>query len=451
MADDRYYNPAVETLPRADLDALVDERIRATVRYAAEHSPFYRRWFERHEIRPEAIRDHEGLRDLPIISGATIRRYQPPNVTEFCFKSVPWDAVFTVNETSGTSGVPKAFFLTWEDWERYAGKYARFFVSQGFLPGDRMVVCASYGMNVGANTMTLAARDLGVTVIPEGKCTFPVRVMAQYHPTAVIGSVFKLLRLARRMEAEGLPPQEAGVKRLIVGGESFAPASKRYLEEVWGCPVYNNYGSTEGTMCGECTRQAGLHVPEDLVHFDLYDPRLERFVRDGETGRLVYTTLLEPGRRTGTLLLNYDTEDTCRVVSRERCGCGRTHMRIDNPRREAETVLVAGVPLNRVDVEAAVFAPKHIAVLNGEYEAFIYGGDEAGETVLRVSMESLDPAGGDPAAIEESFLSALFRSVPALVDAYEDGSLRILCTLTPPGGLELHRVPGRPKRIVDRR
>ncbi|MDV2481121.1 coenzyme F390 synthetase [Methanoculleus sp. Wushi-C6] len=451
MADDRYYSPAMETLPRADLDALVDERIQATVRYAAEHSPFYRRWFERHKIRPEAIRDHEDLRDLPIISGATIRRYQPPNTPEFCFRSVPWDAVFTVNETSGTSGVPKSFFLTWEDWERYAGKYARLFVSQGFERGDRVVVCASYGMNVGANTMTLAARDLGVTVIPEGKCTFPVRVMAHYRPTAVIGSVFKLLRLARRMEAEGIPPQEAGVKRLVVGGESFAPESRRYLEEVWGCPVYNTYGSTEGTMCGECTRQAGLHVPEDLVHFDLYDPRMERFAPDGESGRLVYTTLLEPGRRAGTLLINYDTEDTCRVVSRERCACGRTHMRIENPRREAETVLVAGVPLNRVDVEAAVFAPEHMASLNGEYEAFIYGGEEAGETVLRVSMETLDPAGADPREVEETFLAALFRSVPALAEAYEDGTLRVLCTLTPPGGLELHRVPGRPKRIVDRR
>jgi coenzyme F390 synthetase len=306
-------------------------------------------------------------------------------------------------------------------------------------------------MNVGANTMTLAARDLGVTVIPEGRCTFPVRVMAHYRPTAVIGSIFKLLRLARRMEMEGIPPQEAGVVRLVIGGESFAPESRRYLEEVWGCPVYNIYGSTEGTMCGECTRQAGLHVPEDLVHFDLYDPGMERFVRDGETGRLVYTTLLPPGGKVGTLLINYDTEDTCSVVSRERCRCGRTHMRIGNPRREAETVLVAGVPLNRVDVEAAVFAPGNMVVLNGEYEAFIYGGDEAGETVLRVSMECIDPARVDPGEVEKTFLSALFRSVPALPAAYEDGTLKIVCTVTPPGGLELHRVPGRPKRIVDRR
>ncbi|KUK63508.1 MAG: F390 synthetase [Methanoculleus marisnigri] len=30
------------------------------------------------------------------------------------------------------------------------------------------------------------------TITREGKCTFPVRVMAHYHPTAVIGSVFNL-------------------------------------------------------------------------------------------------------------------------------------------------------------------------------------------------------------------------------------------------------------------
>lgn len=451
MTGNRYYNQAIETLARPDLDALIDERIHATIRYAKEHSPFYRRWFERHNIRPEAIREHEDLRELPIISGATIRRYQPPHEQEFCFKSVPWEAVFTVNETSGTSGVPKSFFLTWEDWERYAEKYARLFVSQGFEVGDRVVVCASYGMNVGANTMTLAARDIGMAIVPEGKCTFPVRVMEQYRPTAMIGSVFKLLRLARRMEAEGHPPQEAGVKRLVVGGESFAPESRRYLEEVWGCPVYNSYGSTEGTMCGECTRQAGLHVPEDLVHFDLYDPGMNRFVHDGETGRLVYTTLLAPGKRAGTLLINYDTEDTCSVVSRDRCDCGRTHMRIASPRREAETVRIGDIALNRVDVEAAVFAPENMARLNGEYEAFVYGGDEAGETVLRVSMECFDPARVDADEIEETFLAALLRSVPALSGAYEDGTLQILCSVTPPGGLELHRAPGRPKRIVDRR
>lgn len=164
-----------------------------------------------------------------------MRENQPPDNADFLFRSIDWDAIFTLHETSGTSGTPKTFFLTWEDWERYAQKYARIFISQGFRAGDRIVVCASYGMNVGANTMTLAARDIGITIIPEGKCTFPGRVIKYY-------------------------------KRLVVGGESFSEESRAYLAELWGCEVYNTYGSTEGTMCGECTDMNGLHVPEDLVH-----------------------------------------------------------------------------------------------------------------------------------------------------------------------------------------
>ena len=91
---------------------------------------------------------------------------------------MPCADVFTIHETSGTTGVPKAFFLTWNDWEGYAEKYARSFASQGLGHGDRVVVCTSYGMNVGANTMTLAAERLKMTMIPTGKCTFPSRIIS---------------------------------------------------------------------------------------------------------------------------------------------------------------------------------------------------------------------------------------------------------------------------------
>ena len=203
-------------MDRGELDALVEERVRYTVRYAAENSPFYRKWFEKHGVNPGDIKAHEDLLELPIISGETIRENQPPETKEFMFRSAGWEDVFTIHETSGTSGTPKSFFLTWEDWERYAEKYARIFRSQGFGKGDRVVVCASYGMNVGANTMTLAARQVGMSMIPEGKCTFPLRVIETYKPTGIVGSVFKLLNLARRMKAEGIDPQNSGVNKLVV-------------------------------------------------------------------------------------------------------------------------------------------------------------------------------------------------------------------------------------------
>jgi coenzyme F390 synthetase len=444
-----YYNPVIETMERSELDSLVENRIQHTIRYAYKNSPFYRKWFDRHGINPSNIQSHEDLRELPLISGGVIRENQPPNTHGFEFKSISWKNVYTIHETSGTSGVPKSFFLTWDDWLRYAEKYARAFVSQNFGEGDRVVICASYGMNVGANTMTLGAHKINMSIIPEGKCTFPIRIIQNYQPTGIVGSVFKLLRLAKRMKSAGLDPSESSIKQLIAGGESFPEESRNYLEEVWDVPVYNTYGSTEGTMCGECRAKSGLHVPEDLVHLDVYDPQLNDFVNDGECGRIVLTTLLPEGGSTGNLLINYDTDDTTTVVSRDRCSCGRTHMRIMNPQREAETVYVSGFPFNKVDVEQGVFQRDNMEYLTGEYEAFLYGDEE--ETTLRVSMECENSTKCDVESVENNFLETFLKFKPGLRQAHSDGTFNIIFNFTEPEGLEFYKISGRPKRLVDRR
>lgn len=69
-----FFNEAIETMERGDLDALVDERIHYTVTYANEHSPFYRKWFRERGIKAAEIRSHEDLLELPIISGQTTMR-----------------------------------------------------------------------------------------------------------------------------------------------------------------------------------------------------------------------------------------------------------------------------------------------------------------------------------------------------------------------------------------
>ena len=104
------------------------------------------------------------------------------------------------------------------------------------------------------------------------------------------------------------------------------------------------------------------------------------------------------------MLLNYDTEDTSFVISRDKCPCGRTHMRILNPQREAETAWVSGTPFNRVDVEKAVFQRDNMDYLTGEYEAFLYGAEN--EVTLRVSMETKDLNHLDKEMVQENFVKS---------------------------------------------
>ena len=69
-----YFREDIETLPRDELDALVDDRIRYTVKYAYENSPFYRKWFDKTGINYSDVRNHQDLRELPIISGGSYKR-----------------------------------------------------------------------------------------------------------------------------------------------------------------------------------------------------------------------------------------------------------------------------------------------------------------------------------------------------------------------------------------
>ena len=91
-------------------------------------------------------------------------------------------------------------------------------------------------MNVGANTMTIAAQRIGMGIIPIGKCTFDSRILRNYRPTSIVGSVFKLLRLVRRLKAEGIKPGDLAIDKLVAGGESFADESRKYLADQWECP-----------------------------------------------------------------------------------------------------------------------------------------------------------------------------------------------------------------------
>ena len=90
MEKGSFFNDRIERLPRADLDALIDERVRYTVKYAFENSPFYKKWFSDHQINPDTIREHEDLIELPLVSGGVIRTHQPPATEHFLFKSADW-------------------------------------------------------------------------------------------------------------------------------------------------------------------------------------------------------------------------------------------------------------------------------------------------------------------------------------------------------------------------
>jgi phenylacetate-CoA ligase len=119
-------------------------------------------------------------------------------------------------------------------------------------------------------------------------------------------------RLARAvLEGDARPP--AGLKVVVVTGEMFYAFQRREIEEAFGCPVAQEYGSGEvGSMAFQCGAGV-LHVTAENVYLEeAFDPQLP------EGKRLLVTQLhnrLFP-------ILRYEIGDVGTIEDAP-CSCGR--------------------------------------------------------------------------------------------------------------------------------
>jgi len=136
---------------------------------------------------------------------------------------------------------------------------------------------------------------------------------------------------------------------------------RKEIQTRLGLKAIDLYGLSEilgpGVAC-ECEEaQAGLHGWEDHFIFEAIDPDSGKAVAEGEQGELVITTLTKEALP----MLRYRTRDITRL-STERCGCGRSHLRIKRiTGRNDDMLIIRGVNLYPSQVEAALLGVPELA------------------------------------------------------------------------------------------
>ena len=106
--------------------------------------------------------------------------------------------------------------------------------------------------------------------------------------------------------------------------EPLLPEARRTIEEAWGRPVGNGYGTTEGAAAVSCG-QGGMHLNEDLCIFELVD-EAGRPVPPGERCAKLYVTNLA---NLAQPLIRYELTDELRILD-EACPCGTALRRVDD-------------------------------------------------------------------------------------------------------------------------
>lgn len=342
-----FFDEKMETMTRAQIDALQLERLQATVQHCM-NSPFYRKRFEEAGLKPEDIKTLDDIRRIPFTTKQDLRDTYP-----FGMASVPLRECTRLHSSSGTTGTPTVILHTQKDLEEWAAQVARNLWMVGLRPDDVFQNSSGYGMFTGGLGFQYGAERLGMLTIPAaaGNSIRQIKFITDFGTTALHAVPSYVTRLYEVMQSMGVDPRrDTKLKVLAIGAEPHSEEQRRRIEDMMGVKAYNSFGMSE--MCGpgvgfECQEQNGLHFWEDYYIVEIVDPETLEPVPDGEVGELVLTSLC----REAMPLLRYRTRDLTRVLGRT-CPCGRNHVRIDRMRGRSDDMMVLrGVNIFPIQIE----------------------------------------------------------------------------------------------------
>jgi len=329
--------------PAERREALQRERLTELVRHAAQHSPYYGRALAGYD---PAV----GVGSLPVLNKATMMERFDEVVTD---RRLRRDALlehverlrgdelyldrYRAMTTSGSSGRKGLFVYDETGWTTVTGQFLYFSAITGTRPRIPRLRLAAIGgaspahmsrrvaqtMDVGLHRLLSLPVTLALPDLVEGLNRFEPDAMTVYPSMAVL--------LAEEQRSGRL---RLSLQTITTTSELRTPEAAARIEDAFGVPPFNLYGTTEGLWGGECQRHDGVHLFEDDVIVENVD-EAGRPVPDGAPGaRLVVTNLANRVQP----LIRLEIADAMTLTA-QTCGCGRTLRRIERVEGRAEDVV----------------------------------------------------------------------------------------------------------------
>jgi len=287
-------------------------RLRTLVRFAYDHSPYYRESFDRRGAAPAMLREVDDLRRLPTTTREILReRFDD-------LRARPYRRRVERLTTGGSTGAPVAFLA---DGLRHGfdeGARLRGHGWFGLRPGAREVVLWGSPIEAGGqgalksvrdallNSRLLSAFDMG-----EAALAGYAQAIVRYRPQKMFGYASALYLLARYCEAiRWSRPRD--LKAIFATAEPLFDFQRKTIESAFQCAVAVEYGARDaGLLATECPA-GGLHVPAEGIIVEIDAPDAEG------VGEIVVTNL----QSFAFPLIRYRTGDLGSLETGP-CSCGR--------------------------------------------------------------------------------------------------------------------------------
>nr|WP_294934952.1 AMP-binding protein [uncultured Flavobacterium sp.] len=318
--------PAIEKKSSQEIRQFQEQKLKETLVYLNENSPYYKALFAKENIDVYSIATIEDLKKIPVTTKTDL---QENNDDFFC---VPMHKIIDYATTSGTLGNPVTFGLTDKDLDRLAYNEAISFACAGIREGDVVQLMTTLDRRFMAGlAYFLGLRKLGAGVIRVGAGIPELQwdSILKYKPKYLIAVPSFLLKMIEYAESHGIDYNGSSVKGVICIGESlrnqdFSPSLlTEKITAKWNIQLFSTYASTEmSTAFTECEQFQGGHHHPELIITEVLDEN-NNAVAEGESGELTITTLGVEGMP----LLRFKTGDVVQLHS-ESCPCGRNTLRV---------------------------------------------------------------------------------------------------------------------------
>jgi phenylacetate-CoA ligase len=308
-------------LSRRDLERLQMQKLAQLLQTAARHSPWHA---ERIRAAGIDIGAHsaplslDDLRRLPLMTKQDARA----NVDRIRWSGVPGGAARY--NTGGSSGEPLIFYFgRWRQASDAAGRIrARRW--WGVDVGEREVYLwgAPAELNKTDRIKTMRDGMLNQLVLnafamsPSNMDAYLAAVQA-FRPKCIYGYASSVALLAARASARGVRPQLPELRVVCATGEPLYPHQRQLIEDVFGVPVANEFGSRDIGFTAHATPQGQLLLLSESIILEVLD-QTGLPVADGELGEAVMTGLCSDAQP----FIRYRTGDMVRLAS-EQCLGGR--------------------------------------------------------------------------------------------------------------------------------
>lgn len=430
---EHYFQAEIECAPAEKIRTLQEEKLKKQVRHAWEHVPYYRQKMEEQGVKPEDIQTLADIRKLPFISKHDLRETYP-----YGLLAVPLKDCVRIHSTSGTTGKRVVAYYTQDDIDMWNDCTARALAAAGGTDEDVCHIAYGYGLFTGGAGIDGGSHKLGCLTVPasSGNTERQIMFIMDLKATILCCTPSYAAYLAESMKEMGYGPEDIPLKIGIFGAEAWSEEMRRDIEQTLGIKAYDIYGLTELSGPGvafACSAQDGMHINEDHFLAEIIDPDTGEVLPDGRQGELVLTAL----DKQAFPILRYRTRDIC-VLNREKCSCGRTHVRMSKPLgRSDDMLIIRGVNVFPSQIETVLLNHGYAA----NYQIIV---DRVNNTdTLTVKVEMTPQMFTDNVGEIDERRKELAEGIKNIL------GIRAKVTLVAPKSIE--RSNGKAIRIIDKR